>query len=990
MSMDIQQTALMLYLNSRSRRFHEKILELRECVEDWLTYIPQSFAHYTRHTAKHSDAIVSQISKLMFRHDDPSEAVLQLSPSECFVVIAAAYLHDAGMVVSDKEKSEILSSTEWKSWVTNNKPGGKRLREIDAFRSGLEPADPILRDFLADIQIRFLVAEFVRRNHHYRVRDLIYQHQAELGRFAFDDPILKRTISDVCIGHGLKPYELEDRENYPEEREIQGESVNVRFLALLLRIGDLLDVSSDRACPLLMNAACPLPPESFAHWTQYQRFSHRFTGPDRIELTADCLNQDEHRYLADWCGWLVAEVRNAGFIMAHSSRHRTWHPPLIDLDGPAPTIVIRPARTVTYIPSKWRFELDNDVVFGRLINDVYDSPDAFIRELIQNALDANRCQMYMDLADEGLEPPEYPTHVAAERRRRYPVRITLKAVRKENELSGETEEAQELAIEDCGIGMDREVIQKYLLQVGRSFYSTEEFRRRFRFVPTSRFGVGFLSVFAASDLIKIETYKPSSTSRYGPIDLTLTGVRNYLLTDRGNRTSSGTRVALLLRSPLAPGQLPELVKHWCRRVEFPILVEEFGNTETVEAEVSTLFTQEIPDVTEEGAAFVIRAFPINRPGIEGEIYVLAHLGPKGERWDRANWAHFNYPQKHPLASAIRLPEEIRCFNGIVVGGGAGGSGFTSRIDYRGPSYTLVLSRESFPNRRAGTRRLSPEIESRLKEVLRNHLDTSALARSENGWSYKQRLVGQFDIPEFWSSEPETIRMFQDGHVRLASLDGVREMPSITVVISAGRLTSFRYTDESTEDPAVAAQAASHPLILAMDLARISRNHLAAIFERRRVSRVYWQGMDHLAIDWVVGEAKDAPFKSSGGRLFEFAELPDDSVIGFGAHKTADSVYESVILNITHPIVLWLRTIDAACAEGRNGLRRDQFEHLISLLETPLRFHGHETAMLADYINAWKKLPGLSADLYPPEVELKREMFGLRPRTATTEHLPFSS
>src|ERR1035437_3992190 len=369
MSIDIQQTALMKYLAVKSSRYHEKILELREAIGDWLTYIPQTFGHYTRHTLKHSDAIVSQISKLLFRQDDPVQPVLPLSSSECFIVITSAYLHDAGMVVSDKEKGELLGSAEWRDWVSDGKPGARRYSDIEAFRRGSQPADAIQRSFLADIQIRFLVAEYFRRNQHYRVRDVITQHEAELGRFAFGDPILMRTISDVCIAHGLRQYELEDREKYPDEREVEGESVNVRFLAILLRLGDLLDVSSDRAFPLLLNAACPLPPESFAHWSQYKRLTHRFTGPGRIELTAECFNQDEHRYLQDWCGWLVAEVRNAGTVMAHAARHRSWEPPLIDLDGSSPTIIIRPAGTATYIPSKWHFELDNDVVFERLIND---------------------------------------------------------------------------------------------------------------------------------------------------------------------------------------------------------------------------------------------------------------------------------------------------------------------------------------------------------------------------------------------------------------------------------------------------------------------------------------------------------------------------------------------------------------------------------------------------------------------------------------------
>ena len=82
--------------------------------------------------------------------------------------------------------------------------------------------------------------------------------------------------------------------------------------------------------------------------------------------------------------------------------------------------------------------------------------------------------------------------------------ISLETRSLQNELSGELEEGQFIVIEDFGIGMDRSRIEHYLLQVGHSFYTTDEFRRSYRFVGASRFGLGFLSVFAASDYVVIK------------------------------------------------------------------------------------------------------------------------------------------------------------------------------------------------------------------------------------------------------------------------------------------------------------------------------------------------------------------------------------------------------------------------------------------------------------------------------------------------------
>jgi hypothetical protein len=149
-----------------------------------------------------------------------------------------------------------------------------------------------------------------------------------------------------------------------------------------------------------LNAACPLPPDSYAHWTQYKRIKHRLTAPDKIELRADCDNQEEHRVLQDWCQWLVDECA----MLAWSFPVRTaqsMDTPSVGFDSPDNTIEIRPAPGATYWPSKWTFELDHNAVFERLIRDVYDTPHAYIRELIQNAADANRCKMYADLEQDG-------------------------------------------------------------------------------------------------------------------------------------------------------------------------------------------------------------------------------------------------------------------------------------------------------------------------------------------------------------------------------------------------------------------------------------------------------------------------------------------------------------------------------------------------------------------------------------------------------------
>ncbi len=574
-------------------------------------------------------------------------------------------------------------------------PGSQRWNAIGALR-GSGNVDATIRNFLADLETRFLVAEFVRRTHHLRSALFLSQHETALGRFAFGDPILSHTIGNVCIAHGLSREALLDRQQYPERCDIRGDVVNVRFCALLLRLGDLLDLRTDRACPLLLASGCPLPHDSLAHWTQYQRITHRLTAPDVIELRASCEHQSEHRLLQDWCHWLVEELQGAAVLMSRSARHSNWIPPRVSMNGPDSTIEIRPSSTATYRPVRWIFEIDHDTILDRLATDLYGGPLGFLRELIQNSLDANRARMYADLDGDGHTIPLIPSRASEDVRARYPVQVSLKTGTAPSDLSGEQEPFWDISCEDCGIGMDENSVHSYLLQIGRSFYTSPAFLRTARFVPTSRFGVGFLSVFSVSNHITIDTLKMSA-----PVDqslhLTLTGPRNYLLVDQGTRTGPGTNVTVRLKAPVTDEQLIQTVRSWCKRVEFPVNIHTASGVAQVLAEKASDFTFEGKDLSTSGRRIELLAFDINRPGVDGELYVLnvrtEGTSPPDDDWSQASWFTHTYRRSYPDIGP-ELPDSLICFHGIALEHFHAFSGPIFRIDLRRATDQVPLWRTS--------------------------------------------------------------------------------------------------------------------------------------------------------------------------------------------------------------------------------------------------------------------------------------------------------
>jgi hypothetical protein len=975
MTTDIQDTAMLMYLQRRSPEYLAKLMELRAEVSKWLVYTTASFTHYTAHTIEHSDEIIRQISNLLFRPAASDRAVVDLSSAEVYVLCASAFLHDTGMVISDAELQQILKSNEWDSWVASQPSAQTRLSEIEQLREGDAPKglDPLVRQLIADRQTRYLISDFARGIHPQRSAQFLSEHEEALGRFAYGDPVLIRTIAAVCLAHGLASHELEDRDQFPEQRDVRGEKVNVRFCALLLRIGDLLDMRYDRACPLVLNAVSPLPAESIAHWTQYQRILHTDFTPDWIQVTAECETQDEHRYLRDWCSWLEREVAAARGLMSHATRHAEWVLPAASISPEGP-IIIRPADGATYVPVDWQLQLDPEAVFERLIHDINTEPAAFLRELLQNSLDASRCHMYERMAASGVDLPMYPQHADPEWRNAFPIRVTRSTTTRFNEMSQQDEECELVVVEDSGIGMDDDIILNYLLQVGRSYYTSEEFARLYPFVPTSRFGVGFLSVFASADEVRVITRRSNADPSDG-IALTLKGPRSYVLTERVDRPEAGTRIEVVLLRPLEV-DLGKTIHEWCKRVEFPILVSDRGATAQINGEQPSDFTYEEPSVLDENESMGVRAFPFSVDGIEGEIYVFYHRTGRSENWTDHSWAKYTYPSKHPDARAPRLPEDIVCFHGIVLNHGwmpPYAFGVAARLDYRKHLPSLSLGRRSSWASRERLGLSDPTVHAFLLDLVREHMAESDYAKGPAAWSYKQRLIGGTgpdglrhgaELDEFWLDEPATLRLLIDGQAEEHSLREVAALEELHVAVPFGQEFELPFT--RADPPREYRPPQTETLAMTESdldlLAPASRNYLLA---DRSIVRLEWPHEELLLVVWAHNPAVRRVRLGSGSQLADVVVTRDTKHVSMRLHKAFDENYDHAILNAENDFVRWLLEVERAALGDEPTIDPKQWEILAQLLAPPVWYRGHKWKELAVFVEAWRAADTHGLD--PPEM-----------------------
>ncbi len=798
MAPELESTPIFKWLKRQDVSLAERVGAVRDELMKWLPQIVLFFSHYSSHGVDHSDRIVAQLSKLLFI--SRGKLAVPFSPGEIYCLLCAAYLHDIGMVASPGEMADILDSAAWKEFVADGNSGHEAFQQYEGLRAAAGPATKEQAHFFADIALRQLLAEYVRTHHHERGKSTLEMHPFLRQLVDHGDSVAFETISALGVGHGLASAELTDASRFPEERDVLGDKVNVRFLARLLRIGDLLDMDSRRADPMTAKAVAPLPPGAIPHWKQYSTKKHENISSKEIAYTFECDEQETHRVLRDWFGWLESEVHEAGLEQLHATRHSGWKVPRCIVSSQAtpndgnktarPTIIIRPASGANYTFHDWKFELDHEQILERLIYDVNAGPLIFVRELVQNALDATRCQMYSDFAKEHPDQPlpERPTQFPAEFRERYPVILTLAEEDVKASPDAKPEKRMVFTIEDCGTGMNEDIIKHYFLQVGRSYYRSNDFREHYKFAPTSRFGVGFLSVFAVSKAITVNTARRDDASgTIRGLRLSFREPRSYLLTEpwppfEGRPETSrrtGTRIRVVLEAWEQEASLVNHARELCVAVEVPVVVREAEQETVIHGDRLIDRTVLAISKMDPDGRFILRTFDFNTHGVEGQVAVIAYEDDEGEGWCDC-WPDDEGLDGKRMDRLPKFPRGFRALHGIRFGGryrATREEQWIFRSDVRSAAGGITMARAGLIRRGVpfgrhgaelnGDRIASSAATLAVQEAamcaVRQHLAETSRADGKRGITYKGQVLSDAPVADDCRDQyAETVVTWRDG------------------------------------------------------------------------------------------------------------------------------------------------------------------------------------------------------------------------------------
>lgn len=481
-----------------------------------LNLISSAYPHYSKHDISHSMTILNNIQCLL-----GEERIKSLGATDTFLILMACLTHDIGMIltyriIEEEWKRDGFKDTLTKLLDSDDKVISESARLLldinrsnqDNFNWALEVKNAVI----------VLTAEIFRSKHAKQSADNILSN-AEFKKLAdnyYSEQLPNRFVellADVALLHG------EDFNNvmtrlYQVSNGYKGDYIHPRFITCMIRLGDLLDFDNNRFNSFAIASIKTIPEISALHQQKHAAVRHMLISPSRIEAELDCSDEGVYRIARSWFDWLEEEVNN---------QSREWsNIAPIDLGG-LPPIISKDSIKILYkgIQTKpellnLKFTMSQKKIFNLLQGGgIYKEPGfAFIREIVQNAFDASKIQMWDDIKagiydsyfDESKISPDmisFPDEIAPSIYRQYPVDLSISWL-------NDKKEAIHIECTDRGTGISEATLLRMTRCVGDSHQRDQGYAENYKSMPywlrpTAAFGIGLQSIFFVAKTFEVET-----------------------------------------------------------------------------------------------------------------------------------------------------------------------------------------------------------------------------------------------------------------------------------------------------------------------------------------------------------------------------------------------------------------------------------------------------------------------------------------------------
>lgn len=446
----------------------------RKSCSEMLKTVLLRYPHYSLHDASHAEAILSKIEMLL------GSRVSQLSPTDTWLVLHAAYAHDLGMVVQWRDLQKAWSDLAFQNYLTSLAEGeDKDLRNAVQWLRKMEAGkkDDALWPLHIVRSVQLIDAAYFRSQHAAMSKSYIERIaqglQIDLGHSGLVRGRLLQLLGEICACHTAPEDQV--LELPYETNGFGSDYAHPRFVAMLLRLGDLLDVDNGRFNAAAEEVIGGLPESSVAHKEKHEATKHLLITPEQIEFASDGPDEPSYLEARRFVNWLEAEIRflTMNWVILVPK----------GFGGFAPRFE-KPKLCIKGVPDAeglagLHFEISQKKAFEIIEgSNIYENKLVFIRELLQNAMDASKIQLWRDLCagtyqawigekDSKKLQALQPYSLQAEIYHSYPIKI---------HLSTDEDQVTQIEIEDRGTGITLDTFKR-MCNVGASPSGSDELKK---------------------------------------------------------------------------------------------------------------------------------------------------------------------------------------------------------------------------------------------------------------------------------------------------------------------------------------------------------------------------------------------------------------------------------------------------------------------------------------------------------------------------------
>ncbi len=527
-------------LNPDVKNLHSLWILLKKDLIDELKNTRGIFVHFSLHDESHSRSVIRAIERFL-----GEERIRKLQATDTFMLLCCSYAHDYGMAMSFQQIYNALKDDDFINFLKKQEEFIEILDEEE--REGVRILLSYVKEKRNDVplhQIYFaimVVVQMYLRPSHWKGVERVWEDFKGLlagrlyGRFVQGG----EGIIDICEAHG-KDFSAVMKMGVRTDG-ITGDDFHPRFVAAMLRLGDLLDLDNGRFPRWFVTEVgkneSKIPHLSKLHFKKHEAITHLLITPKRIEICASCSGADGYEVagvVREWIDWLENECYELIQNWSEIVQDNFGRPPRVSkaeilLDGKP--YISQTQRLQMHMSQKRVMKLLEGT-------SIYQDRYVGIRELVQNAVDASLLQLWDDITHNryrniGVSKKGYKikeeeirdTDITGDEKELSFLEYKIKELKEIFEnysimvelIENKVENKVYLVVKDQGTGITQQDIQ-YMADIGSSKEKNKRVMEIMKNMPrwlkpSGVFGIGLQSAFQLTNRIEFYTRRPNEPER---------------------------------------------------------------------------------------------------------------------------------------------------------------------------------------------------------------------------------------------------------------------------------------------------------------------------------------------------------------------------------------------------------------------------------------------------------------------------------------------